>query len=126
MPRCSGITKGGDQCSAIVATGAKWCYSHDPARKEERRANASRAARAKKPSARVKDLDALLAQLYDDTLAGTVDKSVAAVLTQIIHGRTRLLEAERRIAELEQFEERIAELEAIAARLQQTGGRRRW
>ena len=126
MPRCTALTRSGEQCGAIVATGAKWCYSHDPGRAQERSENASKAARSKKPGARVKDLDAQLARLYEDTLGGVVDKSVAAVLTQIIHGRTRLLEAERRIAEVEQFEERVAELEQIVAQQRQTGGRHRW
>jgi hypothetical protein len=126
MPRCTALTRSGEQCGAIVAAGASLCYLHDPTRAQERSQNARKAAKAKRPGARVRCLDALLAKLYEDTLAGRVDRSVAAVLTQIIHGRTRLLEAERRIAEVEQFEERVAELEAIVAQQRQTGGRHRW
>jgi ABC-type uncharacterized transport system fused permease/ATPase subunit len=55
-----------------------------------------------------------------------VERGVAAVLTQVITARTRLIEVQRRIAETEAFEERVAELEAAIARLSDRGGRTRW
>jgi hypothetical protein len=41
-----------------------------------------------------------------------VDRGVAAVLCQIVYGRTRLLEAERRIREVEEIEKRLEAIEA--------------
>jgi hypothetical protein len=117
---CAGTRRDGERCNAPASPGVRYCYNHDPAKAAERRRNASRAGKSK-PSSRVKGLDSQLARLYEDTLAGRVDKSVAAVLTQIIHGRTRLLESERRILEVEAFEERVTELEAIVA--ERTGSR---
>src|SRR5215207_7558146 len=95
---CSGFKPNGESCKRIVGASQTYCYSHNPERASERKINASKAARSK-PGSRVKVLDSQLAKLYEDTLSGTVDKSVAAVLTQIVYGRTRLIETERRIAD---------------------------
>jgi hypothetical protein len=124
---CAGTKRDGSPCNAVVTPGEKWCWNHNPAHAEARRRNASKAGKSK-PSNRVKELDAQLAKLYEDTLEGAVDRGVAAVLCQIVYGRARLLELERRIQEVEQFEERVAELEALVAAQRQTGGTggRRW
>src|SRR5215207_9962776 len=98
---CAGFKPDGERCKRIVEASQTYCYSHTPERAEERKINASTAGRSK-PGRRVRDLDALLAKLYEDALAGRVERGVAAVATQIIHGRVRLLEVERRIAESEQ------------------------
>jgi hypothetical protein len=42
MKRCAALTKGGGRCQRIVSDDASYCYSHDPARAEERHRNASR------------------------------------------------------------------------------------
>jgi hypothetical protein len=81
------------------------------------------AGKSRGPGHRVKDLDALLAKLFEDTLAGRVERGVAAVATQIIYGRTRLIAVERRISETEAYEQRIEALEA-AIQQRQRGGRR--
>jgi hypothetical protein len=111
---CAAIKRDGSPCNAPASPGDNWCWNHNPAHADERKRNASRAGRTK-PSSRVKDLDALLDQLYKDTRAGRVERGVAAVLTQVISARTRLIEVERRIAEVEGFEERVSQLEAIVA-----------
>lgn len=114
MARCPALTRSGDQCSASVRPGDTWCYNHDPARQDERRRNASKAG-ASRPNREVQDLKRQLADLYDATLEGTVDKGVAAVLAQIANARTRLLETERRIRETEELEERIRQMEEMIA-----------
>ncbi len=114
MPRCSGITRGGDQCSASVRPGEKWCYNHDPARQDERRRNASKAGKSG-GNRDVIDLKRQLSDLYDATLAGEVDRGVAAVLTQIVNARTRLLETEARLKEQQELVERIQRMEEMIA-----------
>jgi hypothetical protein len=123
---CAGHTRSGARCSAQPTPGARYCYNHDPDRAAERQRNASRAGKSRGPGHRARDLDRLLATLYEDVLAGKVERGVGAVLTQIVSARIRLVETERRIAEVEAFEERVAELEAIVAQQKQLGGRRSW
>src|SRR5215207_6168735 len=93
---CAATKRDGRPCNASATPGDKWCWNHNPAHADERKRNASRAGKTK-PGTRVKDLDELLASLYDDTLAGEVETKVAAVLNQIVQGRTRLVEVERKI-----------------------------
>ncbi len=56
MPRCAGIKRDGGQCTAIVNGSQTYCYQHDPARADERRRNASKAARSK-PSKKLGDIN---------------------------------------------------------------------
>src|ERR671917_502976 len=50
MASCSGTKRDGAPCTAVVAPDQRYCYHHDPARAEERKRNASRAASAKHSS----------------------------------------------------------------------------
>lgn len=63
MPRCSGNKPDGTPCERIVAASQTYCFSHDPARKEERRRNAARAGRSK-PN---KELVEIKVRLYPRT-----------------------------------------------------------
>ncbi len=114
MPRCQGITRGGDQCSASVPPGAVYCYNHNPARQEERSRNAARAGRSK-PSKELIALKGQLQSIADQVLAGTLDTKRAAVAAQTLNVLIRALEQERRWRELGELEERIAQLEEVAA-----------
>jgi hypothetical protein len=123
---CGATTRDGLPCARIVGASQEFCYAHSPEHAERRRAAASKAGKSK-PGSRVKELDRLLAQLFDDVIAGKVERGVAAVATQIVYGRTRLVEVERKVAELEMFEERVAELESIVADRKRAAGRSgRW
>ena len=108
---CAGSKPNGEPCRRIVGPSQSYCYSHSPERAAERSLNASKAGKSK-PGRRVRDLDNQLAQLYEDALAGVVDRGVAAVLCQIVYGRTCLLEAERRIREVEEIEKHLEAIEA--------------
>src|SRR5215210_5653905 len=44
--RCEAITQAGSRCRLDATPGATWCYSHDPARVEERRRIARKAGRS--------------------------------------------------------------------------------
>jgi hypothetical protein len=93
-----------------VRPGAEWCYNHDPARAQERRRNASRAARSKGGG----ELAAIKAQLEDLTervLSGDLETGPATVVNQLINTRLRAIEQERKVKETADLERRIEALE---------------
>ena len=47
MARCRGNKEDGSPCERIVGASQDYCYSHDPARADERQRNASRGGQAK-------------------------------------------------------------------------------
>jgi hypothetical protein len=112
MPRCAGIKRDGGQCTTIVPPSQTYCYQHDPNRAEERRLNASRAARARHDP-EIREIKRLLKELYAGVLEGRVDRAAAAVANQIANTRLRALEVERRMREQDELEERLDELEDV-------------
>ncbi len=114
MPRCRGEKPNGAPCERIVGASQEYCYSHDPAREEERRRNASRAGRSK-PSGEIKEVKALLKDLTARVLGeegcDPIETSRAAVANQLANTRLRAAELERKIKETEDLEERLLELE---------------
>lgn len=112
MPRCAGITRSGDQCTASVAPGVRWCFNHDPARSEERRRNASRAGRGKS-GRELKDVKKRLLGLAEAVLSGEVDGKQAAVAGQLLNYLIRAISVELKVREQEELIERIEELEAL-------------
>jgi hypothetical protein len=107
---CGAITAKGDRCSATVRPGAEWCYNHDPARAQERKRNASKAARSK-PSRELASIKARLEELTEDVLSGELETGRTAVANQLINTRLRAIELERKIKEADELEARIEALE---------------
>jgi hypothetical protein len=112
MPRCAGIKRDGGRCTTIVPPPLIHCYQHDPDRAEERRLNASKAARARHDP-EVREIKRMLKDLYDGVLEGKVDRAAAAVANQVANTRLRAIEVERRIREQDELEERLDELEGV-------------
>jgi hypothetical protein len=112
MPRCVGTKRDGGQCTTIVPPSQTYCYQHDPDRAEERRLNASRAARARHDP-EIREIKRLLKDLYADVLEGRVERAAAAVANQVANTRLRAIEVERRMREAEELEERLDELEGV-------------
>ena len=98
MAGCIGVKQEGELCRGVATRDSDYCPAHDPARKEARRRNASKAARSK-PGREIKDLKGQLEDLAADLLAGETEAKVGAVVNQILNTRTRLLETERKIRE---------------------------
>jgi hypothetical protein len=121
VARCAGIKRDGGRCTAVVGASQEYCYAHDPARAEERRRNASRAARAK-PGRELAGVKAQLEDLLRDVLAGSLETGRAAVANQLINTRLRAIEQERKNRETEDLEVRIEALE----RTQGQKGARKW
>ena len=110
MTRCPALTAKGDQCSAQLRPGQEWCYGHDPARAAERRAHASKAAKAKGGS-ELADVKAELRQLFTDVRRGEADPRKAAVAAQVANALLRALALEREIQGQEEIAARIERLE---------------
>jgi hypothetical protein len=112
MPRCSGTKRDGGQCTTIVPSPLTHCYQHDPDRAEERRLNASKAARARHDP-EIREIKRLLKDLYAGVLEGRVERAAAAVANQVANTRLRAIEVERRMREADELEERLDELEGV-------------
>jgi hypothetical protein len=110
MAGCIGVKPNGELCKGVATARSDWCPAHDPARKEARRRNASKAARSK-PGREIRDLKGQLEDLATGVLGGATEPKIGAVVNQIINTRTRLLETERKIRETEELERRLEELE---------------
>ncbi len=115
MAGCIGVKPNGDLCRCVAAQGKDYCTAHDPARKDARSRNASKAARSK-PGREMKDLRAQLEDLSNDVLAGTTEAKGGAVVNQILNTRVRLIEAERRWRETGELEAQVEELREMVAR----------
>lgn len=109
MAGCIGVKPNGALCKGVATRDSDYCPAHDPARKEARRRNASKAARSK-PGKEIKDLKGQLEDLAADVLAGETEPKVGAVVNQILNTRTRLLETERKIRETEELAREVEEL----------------
>src|SRR5918995_4399172 len=108
MPRCAGIKRNGGRCAAIV--DGSYCYQHDPERAEERRRNASRAARSR-PSRELAGIKQRLSDLADDVLKGRQDKGVAAVASQVLNVYLRAVSVELKAREQLELIDRLEVLE---------------
>jgi hypothetical protein len=122
MARCAGIKRDGGRCTVIVNGSQTYCYQHDPKRAEERRRNASRAARSK-PSRELAGIKQRLSNLADDVLADKVDKGAAAVAGQLLNTYLRAVSVELKAREQLELTER---LEALEETLEQRKGDRRY
>ena len=112
MGGCSAIKGNGERCRGIAATGSDYCPAHDPARAEERKRAASKAARARHDP-EIRELKELLKDLYGAVLEGRVERAAAAVANQVANTRLRALEVERRIREQDELEGHLDELAAM-------------
>jgi hypothetical protein len=113
MNKCAANTRNGHPCKGLVRLGSDYCPAHDPARADERRKAASKAAHSK-PGGEISALKERLKALADDVLAGRVGPKAGAVVAQIANVYARLMELETKIKEEDEFEARLAALEKEA------------
>jgi hypothetical protein len=113
VKKCQAIKANGTRCERIVSGSQDHCYSHDPLRQEERKRNAARGGRAK-ATGEVSRVKANLQALADATLAGEVDRGVAAVVNQIWGTYLSAVRTQMKVKELEEHEDRLQELEKLA------------
>ena len=99
----------GEKCQRFAEGPHDFCWAHDPKHAEQRRKQASRAAKAK-PNQEVANLKEKMKRLADDVLEGRVDRNDAAVVVQIYRATKDLIELERRVKETDRLALKIEEL----------------
>jgi hypothetical protein len=109
--QCSRFTKIGERCARFVDGPYSFCWLHDPTRAEDRRRAASKAGKSK-PNHELRDIKARLSALAEDVLERRVERSVGAVVSQILNVYLRAISTEMRVKEIEEIEGRLEELEA--------------
>ncbi len=122
MARCLGDKPDDTPCERIIPASQDYCYSHDPARQEERKRNASKAGKSK-PNRELQGIKARLSDLADDVLAGRVDRGSAAVAGQLLNTVIRAVSVELKVREQMELEARLEELEAALERQSERGRR---
>jgi hypothetical protein len=126
MARCPGIKRDGGRCTVIVnGSQTTYCYQHDPKRAEERKRNASRAARSK-PSRELGALKGQLRAVADGVLSGALEPRRGAVAVQALSALTRALEQERKIKEADELTERLDALEDLVNQAESSMSHARW
>ncbi len=111
MPRCAGFKPDSSQCERIVDDRSKYCYSHDPTRKEQRRRAASKAGKAKGPGGELAEIKASLRKLADDVLSGDAARADASVVSQVLGVYLKAVSVELKVREQEEILGRLEELE---------------
>ncbi len=109
MGKCRATKANGEPCTLPANGPHGFCWGHDPANREKRRRQASRAARSK-PGKEVAVLKEELKALKDDVLAGRVDRNDAAVAVQVYRTLKDFIELERRARETDELAREIEEL----------------
>ena len=118
MARCAGIRADGGRCGVQAIRDSQWCFSHHPDYEEERRRRGSKGGKRGgrgRPQTEINAAKDKLWQLAEDTLAGEVDRSTAAVVAQVLNVYLKAcavgLDAQERLEILP----RLEELEALMA-----------
>ena len=118
MARCAGIRADGGRCGGQAIRDSQWCFSHHPDYEEERRRRGSKGGKRGgrgRPQTEINAAKDKLWQLAEDTLAGEVDRSTAAVVAQVLNVYLKAcavgLDAQERLEILP----RLEELEALMA-----------
>ncbi len=121
MARCAGIKRDGGRCEAVVTGQRTYCYHHDPAAAQKRKRVAAKGGKSKL-NRELADIKARLRELAEDVLAGSVDRSDAAVAGQLLNTVIRAVGVELKVREQQDLIERLEELESLLER--QKGDRR--
>ncbi len=123
MARCEAVKADGVQCGHIVGDRSKYCYSHDPARKEQRRRAASKAGSARGPGTEIREIKVRLKELADDVLAGKAARADASVAAQVLGVYLKAVSIELKVREQAELVERLEELEDVMSRKDASGWR---
>jgi hypothetical protein len=111
--QCSATKRNGEPCTLPSYGARDLCWAHSPETAERRRKGQSRGGRSK-PNKEIQALKDRLSQLADDVLAGEVDRSTGAVVSQILNVLVRTISVELKVREQEELLQRIERLERTA------------
>ena len=112
LPTCGKKKADGTLCERIVAASGQPCYSHDPARKEDRRRSASTAAKSKL-SAEVVAIRAETRAIMQDVRSKKLSRGDANVLLQGCNILLRTVDQGRRQAEYDEVRTEMGELREL-------------
>lgn len=110
--RCAGLKKNGEGCSATVVAPQKYCWLHDPANAEARKANASKAAKSK-VSAELSSIKARLKELAEDVASGELNTTQGSVAGQLYGWVLKTIEQERKQLELQEVKRELEEVREL-------------
>jgi hypothetical protein len=110
MVICAGIKRDGGRCTATVEPPQSYCWWHDPANSEKRRRAASKGGKGK-ASRELTSIKKRLLELAGNVLDGAVDRSDAAVVSQVLNVYLRAISTEMKVREQMELIERVEELE---------------
>ena len=116
MAKCSGITQAGTACKRIPIHGSQWCYVHHPEHTEERKRHGKRGGHRGgrgRPVQELARLQARFEELAEGVLRGEVEKSVGAVVGQLLNGARACMATRLKAVEQEELIERLEELESL-------------
>ena len=116
--RCAAITKGGERCKGVASGSATYCYSHDPARAEERKRNAAKAGRAggngrSSGLSETAEAKRYIRGLVAKLLKGELARETATACFMGLNVLARYIELERKIVEQEEIIGRLEALEDV-------------
>jgi hypothetical protein len=118
--QCAGIRRDGGRCTAVVNGSQEYCYQHDPAYAERRKAAASKAARSKHQDSELTQVKTRLRELAEGVIEGTFNRADASVAGQLYGIFVRACEQARKEREQDDLLARIEQLEQTHS---QAGGR---
>jgi hypothetical protein len=114
MPKCSASTRAGTPCKGVAIEGSEWCFSHHPDHVEERRRHGSKGGKRGgrgRPMSELQNVKQRLLGLADEVLVGDVERSDAAVVSQIFGTYIRAASVEMKMKEILELEGRLEALE---------------
>ena len=126
MARCPTIARSGQPCKGLVRAGSEYCPAHDPSRKEQRRAAASKAGKVKaalSTPAELREVKARLKELADEVLSGKAARADASVAAQVLGVYLKAVSVELKAREQAELVERLEELEDVLNRKDASGWR---
>ncbi len=119
MALCSGIRADGSRCRAQAIADSQWCLNHHPDYEGARRQRASRGGKRGgrgRPTTELADIKQRLSDLATDVLEDELDKSVAAVASQVLNVYLRAISVELKVKEQLELRERLEALEEALER----------
>jgi hypothetical protein len=115
MPRCVGSKPDNSPCERVVKASLTYCFAHDPARKEARHRNASKAARSK-PGRELTEAKRDILDVIKGVREESIDRPVGAVVFQGYNTFLKALDVERRWRENEELARELEELREMVER----------
>ena len=113
---CAGVKTKGGRCTAPTLPGQEWCYGHHPEYAERRRRFAGRSHKKRSASPEIAGIKAKLSTLAEDVIEGNVDRSNAAVSSQVYNVLLRAISVELKIKETGEREAQVEELREMVSR----------